>query len=153
MTGPTIRWAAPADLAPVLALLTESGLITSGVAEHIAGFLVAEDGGRVVGSAGVEIYGDAALLRSVAVAPSRRGQGLGARLVGDALAAARGNGARTIALLTEDAGPFFRRFGFSESARERLDPRLLASSQLTDPSCATALIMSMELRDAGRAEA
>ncbi len=152
MTSPTIRQATPADLPPVLALLKESGLITSGVAGHINGFFLADDAGQIVGCAGLEIYGDAALLRSVAVSPSRRRQGLGAQLVGDALAAAGQRGARTVALLTENAGPFFRRLGFTESARERLDARLLASSEFTEPCCSTALIMTLDLDGAREAE-
>lgn len=150
MSSPTIRQATAADLPPVLALLTEAELIISGVAEHIDGFLVAEDAGRIVGSAGLELYGEAALLRSVAVTSSRRGQGLGVRLVSEALAAARGNGARAVALLTEHAGPFFRRLGFTESARERLDARLLTSSEFTEPGCATALVMTLDLDNAAK---
>jgi GNAT superfamily N-acetyltransferase len=46
----------------------------------------------VIGSVAIELYGEEALLRSLAVAPAVRGQGLGQRLVdaGLALGAERG---------------------------------------------------------------
>jgi amino-acid N-acetyltransferase len=128
-------------------LLDDGGLLTAGVAEQMGGFLVADDGASIVGVAGLEVYDGVGLLRSVAVAASLRGYGLGARLVRAALAAARQRGIRNVALLTETAGPFFSRLGFRESARERMDPRLLSSSEFTSPSCATALVMSMTLQD------
>src|SRR6266446_423148 len=68
------------DLAAVFGLLEQSGLPKDGLADHVATTLVARDGGRIVGSAALELYGTAALLRSVSVEPERRGQGLGQRL-------------------------------------------------------------------------
>lgn len=117
------------------------------MAEHIDGFVVAWEGGRLVGTAGLEVYGAAALLRSVAVAPSFRGRGLGKRLVSETLAAARRRGVQEVGLLTEDAGPFFRRLGFRETTRERIDPRLLASREFSDPCCAGAVTMTLNLEE------
>lgn len=150
MRSVAIRPAEPGDLSHVLALLEEASLLTAGAEEHFADFLVAEAGGRVVGSAGLEFYGNAALLRSVAVAPPLRGQGLGVRLVHRALAAARRRGARRVWLLTDTAGPFFHRLGFQASTREDLDRRLLASGLFTDPTCIDALVMMMDFQTAGR---
>ena len=61
----------------VAALLTRSGLPTCGLTAHVASTLIAVDGADIVGCAALELYGDAALLRSVAVAESYRGQGIG----------------------------------------------------------------------------
>lgn len=148
----SVRTATRADLDQVLALIRGAGLVVTGVAEHIDGFVVADDRGTIVGSAGLEVYDGVGLLRSVAVAPALRGQGLGARLVRAALGAARQRGIRSVTLLTETAGPFFSRLGFHESARERVVPRVLASSEFASPSCATAMVMSMTLRDTEEAE-
>lgn len=142
--GP-VRPATPADLPAILALLTDAGLVTSGVAEHLPGFLVAADGANVVGSAGLEVYGDAALLRSVAVAAPHRGQGLGRRLVDAALAAARRHGARVVALLTTSAAEYFRAWGFREVERGGLDPRLAASAEFGAECCASAMAMELTL--------
>src|SRR2546430_14865484 len=72
----TIAAATSADLPALLELLGQSALPTAGLADHLDTTLVARDAGHVVGSAALELYGTAALLRSVAVAPELRGYGL-----------------------------------------------------------------------------
>ncbi len=119
-----VRAATRNDLDQILALVGGAGLVTTGVAEHIDGFFVADDRGAIVGSAGLETHDGVALLRSVAVAPALRGQGVGARLVRAALGSARERG-----------------------IREDVDPRLLSSGEFTSPSCATAVMMAIPLRD------
>ncbi|HEU5170560.1 MAG TPA: hypothetical protein VFU46_08475, partial [Gemmatimonadales bacterium] len=63
-----LRPAAPADYPAVAALLGASRLPLDGVPAALGGFVVAEADRKIVGVAGVEAYGDAGLLRSVAVA-------------------------------------------------------------------------------------
>jgi N-acetylglutamate synthase-like GNAT family acetyltransferase len=63
--------------------------------------VIAADGDDVVGSVALELYGDAALLPSVAVAPEQRGRGLGQKLTQSALGLARQRGVRQVYLLTE----------------------------------------------------
>ena len=100
------------DLPAVLALLEGSGLPHEGLKAHLATTLIAREGERVVGSAALETYGASALLRSVAVAGERRGEGLGGRLTREALDLARERGVQRAYLLTETADGFFGRFGF-----------------------------------------
>lgn len=52
------------DLPVVLALLDRCAPPQDGLAAHVATTLAAYDGDRVVGSAALEVYGDAALLCS-----------------------------------------------------------------------------------------
>jgi len=54
------------ELPGILELLQEAGLPPDGLADHLSTTLVARQEGRVVGSAALELYGRAALLRSVA---------------------------------------------------------------------------------------
>ncbi|HZJ70895.1 MAG TPA: GNAT family N-acetyltransferase, partial [Planctomycetota bacterium] len=64
------------------ALLAAAGLPADDVSEAgLEGFVVAVRGERIVGAAGLELHGDAGLLRSVAVAGDERGAGLGSALV------------------------------------------------------------------------
>ncbi len=146
MNETVLRPAAPADLPKILELLRQAGLVVAGVPEHLHAFVVAEDGGKIVGSAGLEAYGDTALLRSVAVAPEHRGRGVGRRLVESALTEARHRRLREVVLLTETAAPFFRRLGFQEVERAALDPRFAASAEFGEGSCATAVAMIKEER-------
>ncbi|HJW82717.1 MAG TPA: amino acid acetyltransferase, partial [Anaerolineae bacterium] len=62
-----IESARAGDLPAIFTLLQRSSLPQDGLADHLAATLVARDGDRVVGSAALELYGESALLRSVAV--------------------------------------------------------------------------------------
>lgn len=141
----TITPARTQDLPHVLALLTRSDLPGDGLAEHAATLLVARDGDRVVGSAALELYGHAALLRSVAVDAERRGTGLGQRLTDAALHLARQRGVRAVYLLTETAAEFFPRFGFRTLARDAVDPAVQESVEFTTlcPASATAMVLDL----------
>ena len=127
----SVEPARAADLAPVLDLLAAASLPREGVGEHFAGFLVARAGGEVVGAVGQERYGDAVLLRSLVVAPTHRGRGLGQALVAGLLAEARRSGARRVFLLTETAADFFAGLGFARTTRAEAEPAVGASLELT----------------------
>jgi len=142
---PTIASALTDDLPEVLTLLARSELPGDGLAEHAATLLVARTGGRIVGSAALELYGGAALLRSVAVEADQRGTGLGQRLTNAALDLARQRGVRRVYLLTETAADFFPRFGFRTIARDAVDPAVRGSVEFTTlcPASATAMVLEL----------
>jgi amino-acid N-acetyltransferase len=75
-------------------------------------YVVADDHGRIVGCAALEIYSSKlAELRSLVVAPEYRGQGLGKRLVEAVLAAARSEEILEVMAITASED-FFRSCGF-----------------------------------------
>jgi N-acetylglutamate synthase-like GNAT family acetyltransferase/precorrin-6B methylase 2 len=133
------------DLSAVLALLAKASLPTEGVAEHFERFLVARADGRVVGSVGIERYGSSALLRSLAVAPEHRGQGLGKDLTERAIQEARTEGVERIFLLTETAAGFFSKFGFKRIAREEADAAVQDSVEFRTACCRSAVCMRLDL--------
>jgi amino-acid N-acetyltransferase len=100
------------DTTAVEALLREANLPLEGAAEALTLGVVARDGPDVVAAAAVERYGEAGLLRSVVVAPTRRGTGLGREVVVAAEALARADGVRDLYLLTETAVDWFPRLGY-----------------------------------------
>jgi amino-acid N-acetyltransferase len=116
-----------------------------GVAEHFGSFFVVEEDGRIVGAAGLEWYGDVALLRSVVVGPNERGTGLGALLARRAIDEARGRRARALYLLTTTAADFFPRFGFERIARAEPPSALDASRELQGTCPATAVAMRLRM--------
>lgn len=140
-----LRPAEPADIQAVQLLLRRENLPLEGVAEHIEDFLVAEQEGSIVGCAGVERYGDAALLRSVAVAPEHRGQGLGDRLVRELIGRASRQGLRSIFLLTTTAEQYFARRGFKRVARDRVNPELFDSAEFCGACPTTAVCMRLQI--------
>ena len=94
-------------------MLAQCGLpfedITPELLRH---FFVAQDDGEVIGCVGLEPRGDAALLRSLAVATGYRGSGLGKRLVARVEEHAQALGVRSLFLLTIGAEGFFTRIGY-----------------------------------------
>ncbi len=142
---PIISPATPADLPAIFELLERSALPRDGLDAHVATTLVARDANGLVGTAALELYGTAALLRSVAVAAEQRGRGLGAALTATALDLARRRGVRTVYLLTEPAAEFFPRFGFRPVPRPAVDPAVLGSAEFTTACPASALVMARTL--------
>ncbi|TLY54076.1 MAG: GNAT family N-acetyltransferase, partial [Gemmatimonadetes bacterium] len=86
-----------------------------------------------------------ALLRSVAVAAAVRGQGLGQRLTTAALELASRHGVRTVYLLTETAGEFFPKLGFTMIERSAVDPAVQVSQEFTTACPASALVMAKQI--------
>jgi N-acetylglutamate synthase-like GNAT family acetyltransferase len=110
--GVVLRSARPDDIPEIERLLAAEWLPPIAIAEFLDSFWVLESDGHVAGAAGIEIYGEAAVLRSVVVAPELRGTGGGDRLVRNGLDYAREHGAKRVYLFTMHAAPFFARHGF-----------------------------------------
>ena len=101
------------DIELVRAMLARGGLTTNGIEWPAACYLLAYFGDDAIGVIGVEPKIDAALVRSIYVAESMRGRGIGAALVAAARKAAHTRGARHLYLFSTDAGEFFERHGFT----------------------------------------
>lgn len=140
-----LRGAASADRPAIENLLSRLELPVAGVAEWIEHFWVAESAGSVVGVAGVELYGEGALLRSVAVDPGWRSSGLGRTLVDRALAAAKNSGARDVFLLTTTAERYFPRLGFEGTSRDLVPARVQQSVEFREACPASAIVMRRAL--------
>lgn len=140
-----IEAARSGDLPAVLALLAENGLPEARLSEHLGMLLVARMGDEVVGSAGLELYPDGALLRSVAVAAPLRGRRLGHALTEAALHLAAERGARRVYLLTTTAERFFPRFGFEPTRRELVPPGVRSSPEFTSACPASAHVLAATL--------
>jgi len=142
---PDITPAASADLPAIVDLLAASKLPRASIEDHVASTLVARHNAAVVGTAALELYGDAALLRSVAVATPLRGRGLGVALTAAALDLARRRGVRTVYLPTETAAGFFPKFGFTAITRAQVEPVVLKSLEFTTACPQSALVMVKQL--------
>ena len=140
-----LRTARSADLTDVLALLGRAQLPIAGVAEALSHFVVAEREGKLVGVAGLEIYGASALLRSVAVDDSWRGSGVGRTLIDRALGQARQAGIEDVFLLTTTAEHYFPRFGFSCVSRDVVTEQIRGSVEFQGACPASAVVMRKSL--------
>ncbi len=148
----TIELAQPTDLPEILALLNESDLPEAGL-RCSPGILIltARDVDRLIGCAALEVYGEHALLRSVAVAADRRGEGLGDRIVEAALELAGRLRIVEVYLLTDTAEHFFARHGFQPFDRSRVPSAVAGSPGFTACRCADATCMAEETGGASRA--
>ena len=137
---------ARADDAPVISeVLAAAGLPATAVGEHIADFLVARAGERVVGCVGLELFDKTALLRSLAVRPGARGRGVGRRLTEEILERARARGAREAVLLTTTVQEMAARAGFAPVARETVPAAVRDSWEFKADCCGTAVCMRRAL--------
>ncbi len=127
-TKPAIREALPADRKPVEALLEEADLPTDGL--DATELLILEENGAAVGVIGFEPYGETALLRSLAVAPERRGGGLARSLLVRTFAMLQARGFTVAYGLTTTIPDLLLRLGFTEISRDALPETLGVSAQL-----------------------
>jgi amino-acid N-acetyltransferase len=105
--------------AAVKHLLSESGLpIEDITAQHLQDFFGCGSGPELEGVIGLELFGEVALLRSLAVASSMRGTGVGSSLVAHAERHARDQGVQSLYLLTTTAEQFFLRHGYARIPRD-----------------------------------
>jgi amino-acid N-acetyltransferase len=147
MTNPAL--VAPlqtADRSAVHALLRSHRLPLDGFDDERVVALVAKHGSEVVGSAAIEVYGRAGLLRSVAVLESHRQRTLGSELTRAAIDLARTRGLTALYLLTETAGAFFPRFGFVPVSRDEIPADVKQSVEFTSacPAGAQAFKLSLQ---------
>lgn len=123
MSEATLRLATPADVPTIENLLKAEWLPPMAIAEFLETFWVIEQEGQVVGCAGLEVYGDEGVLRSVVVGPGLRGMGQGQRLTEKAIAEAQQRGVKRLYLFTMSAAEFFPRFGFRAITMEDFGPK------------------------------
>ena len=99
----------------------------------------------VIGVVGLEIYGDYALLRSLAVEPEYRGQGVAERLLSIVEGSASLNKVKAIYLITETASVYFGRKGYITVARTQVPDEIKVSSEFSYVCPASAIVMKKEL--------
>lgn len=142
--NPVFRHAAESDWNAIAALLQQAELPLDGAKDHLPHFLLAlTPDGTLAGVAGLEVYGEVGLLRSVAVA--ERKKGLGSELVRRVLNEATQNGMRQVVLLTTTATDFFPRFGFRQIARSEAPAAVQQSIEFQEACPASATVMLLDL--------
>lgn len=126
-----IRKARLADIPQVNRLVNgyaESGIMLrrplAVLYENIRDLVVAEEEGNVLGTGGLHVmWQDLAEVRSLAVLPERKGDGIGRRLVEFMLEEARDLGIGRVFALTYQR-PFFERQGFTVVSKESLPQKV-----------------------------
>jgi N-acetylglutamate synthase-like GNAT family acetyltransferase/SAM-dependent methyltransferase len=128
------------DLSELQTLLAEVEL-PADVESHLADFLVARHGKRIVGCVGMEVRGSDALFRSLAVAPTYRGLGLSRRLYEALEELARRKGVKRAYLLTTTIEHLAESWGFRRIDRDHIPPAIQETSEFRGGCCASAVPM------------
>jgi len=129
-------------------LLSESSLPVADItAQHLRHFFGCGSGPELEGLVGLELYGEVALLRSLAVAAVRRGSGLGSQLVEHAERYARDQGVKSLYLLTTTAEAFFLRFGYARLPREEAPETIKSTKEFAGicPMSSAFMVKHLEM--------
>ncbi|RDK06174.1 GNAT family N-acetyltransferase [Cupriavidus lacunae] len=135
-----IRAAMPSDAPAVGEVLERCGLPVDDVPRLLEHFHVAVFGAQIIGCAAGERCGETVVIRSVAVLPEHRDQGVATHVVRAALMRARANGARRAVLLASSCPSYFARYGFTLVPASKLPAEVMSSSEFhrradTPPLC------------------
>jgi amino-acid N-acetyltransferase len=142
----SIGAAGATDLPAVVHLLDASGLPHRDVtAALLAHYLVAKRGAALLGVVGLEPLGTVGLLRSLAVASSDRGCGLGIELTCALERHARGLGIAELYLLTTTAEPFFGKLGYRAMPRDGAPPAIQGTTEYRELCASTSVCMVKKL--------
>jgi amino-acid N-acetyltransferase len=145
MSEITILPASVDETEAIRALLAEAELPSKDFDQHLNHFLTAQQNGRLAGAVGLEIYGEVGLLRSLVVAATYQGKGLGIKLCERIFDYAQAQGVKKLYLLTTTAANFFPKLGFNPTARDSVPPTIQATKEFASicPSTAACMVKTL----------
>jgi amino-acid N-acetyltransferase len=129
----------------VIKLLSAAKLPVEDLPVGLNNFIVAIENDRVIGVAGLELYGSYGLLRSVAVDPQQRSKGIAAGLLTRIEEIAIGLNLEGIYLLTETAADYFNKKGYEHIARMDIPEEVKASSEFSHVCPQSAIAMKKSI--------
>jgi len=145
--GDAMRPARREDMVDVRTLLARIGLPDEPARDdQFPSFFVLRNEQGLAGTVALEVLGDDAILRALAVSEEARGAGYGWMLADMAVSQARWRGVRRIYLLTESASDFFAaKFGFRVVDRSTLSKLVAASETFMAVKGAGQVAMRLDL--------
>jgi amino-acid N-acetyltransferase len=140
-----IRPATASDYPKVCQLLQSENLPIIDIPKDLPHFFVKTDSNEIVGAAALELYENAALLRSMIVLPFYRNKGIASELVDELTLEARRKSVRSLFLITNTAEDFFNRKGFRKVEKENVDERVLQSQEFNGLCPESSAVMMKEI--------
>ena len=140
-------FAAYEDWPRIKALLREAGLPHEDIkTSQLMHFFLIRDGERIPGVAGIELYGHAALLRCLAVAPDYRRFGFASNLLAKIEEYAKEKGAGDLYLLTTTAREVFVKKGYRKIDQEAVPAAIRDTAEFggLGPSGAGCLVRHLK---------
>ena len=145
--GDAVVPARPSDMEKIRSLLDELDLDSADIGpdDHI-NYVVLENEDGFVGCIGLEIFGEEAVLRGLAVKPGSRGVGYGWMLADTVIAMARFRGVRRIYLVTREASDFFaEKHGFHIVEPSTVSAEIAASNTFKSERSGGSTAMRLDL--------
>jgi amino-acid N-acetyltransferase len=146
----TYAFATARDHDAICALLQQCALPIPDIRAHLDDFVVAQDGERLAAVVGLQVVGQAGLLRSLAVQSDYRGRRLAQALVARIVAHAHARGIAKLYLLTTTAEKFFAKLRFAVTERSTAPSEMLATEEFQSLCPATAVCMMREISQEAR---
>ena len=141
--GDAITPAVPADMATLKNMLREADVETF-PSDESSQFMVLKNEKGLVGCVALEVFGEDAVLRSLAVAKDARGVGYGWMLADTAISSARHRGVKRIYLLTASASDFFAvKHGFRVVDSSTIAPEIAESPTFHNAGDAVAMRLDL----------
>jgi len=127
-----------------IAILQQQKLPTSDIDEDKLLYLL-KNGEAVIGTAGLEIFDDCALLRSVSVMEEEQDKGYGTVINNEIEKYAKESGIDCLYLLTTTAKDFFEKQGYCVIKRENSPVALQQTAEFTSLCPSTAVVMKKRI--------
>lgn len=144
-TKPTITKSTTREIELIKELLNSHHLPVNDIGDSNIQFYLVKEEEALKACAGVELFDNLGLLRSVAVSESLRGTGIGSKLIQYVLRESKASGITSLYLLTETAEPFFGKLGFVKAERDQAPESIKKSREFADLCPASAVLMKKEL--------
>lgn len=128
-----------------LVMLSREGLPIDDLSQETLLYGLYEDGEHLVGTAGLEVFGPVALLRSISVVTSKRRKGYGKYLMKGIEAVAKTRGVLKLYLLTTTASDFFKRNNYTTIERDEAPLAIRNTFEFSSLCPSTAVLMRKEL--------
>jgi len=128
----------------VLTLLEQQQLPVSDITEDTLLYLLV-DGEKMIGTAGLDIFDDCALLRSVSVVQDVRGKGYGRILNEQIELFAKESGINCMYLITHTAKDFFDRQGYCSIDRTTAPDAIKQTGQFSGLCPMSAVVMTKRI--------
>ena len=132
------------DREQVIALLKRHGLPVADLDDDKVLYLL-QDGEKVLGTIGLEIFDDCALLRSVSIVKQEQGKGYGKFINEEIEKYVKESGINCLYLLTTTAKGFFEKQGYCVITREEAPGSIKQSAEFTSLCPSSAVVMKKRI--------
>lgn len=141
----TLSRASDNDYQGLTTLLTSVNLPIEDLPGDLTNFVLAKQDDQIIGSAGLEILGPFALLRSLAVHVACQGKGIGNALYQSIITVALEKNIKNLYLITTTADQYFEKLGFKRIDRAKVPEAIQQTAQFSDICPASSVVMMKKM--------